>query len=55
MFGDGKICQCNPIAESDLATYIINCIDDESKWNRILNIGGPDKGLTMREQGGFYI
>lgn len=51
MFGDGKICQCNPIAESDLATYMINCIDDSSKWNKILNLGGPDDGMTMKKQG----
>ena len=51
MFGDGEICQCNPIAESDLATYMLNCVDDPSKWNKVLNIGGPDKGMTMKEQG----
>lgn len=50
MFDDGKICKCNPIAESDLASYILDCIDDSNKWNRILNIGGPDEGLTMKEQ-----
>lgn len=51
MFGNGEICKCNPIAESDLATYMINCIDDKSKWNKILNIGGPDEGMTMKKQG----
>ncbi len=40
MFGDGEICKCNPIAESDLATYMINCIDDKTKWNKILDLGG---------------
>jgi len=53
MFGDGEICQCNPIAEQDLATYMINCIDDQSKWNKILNLGGPDDGMTMKQQGKF--
>lgn len=51
MFGDGKICQCNPIAEQDLAAFMINCIEDSSKWNRILEIGGPDEGMTMKAQG----
>lgn len=51
MFGDGGICKCNPIAETDLAEYIINCIEDDSKWNKILDLGGPDEGLTMRQQG----
>ena len=27
MFGDGEICKCNPIAESDLAAYMLDCID----------------------------
>ena len=51
MFGDGEICKCNPIAETDLAEYMINCIEDESKWNKILDLGGPDEGMTMKEQG----
>lgn len=51
MFGDGKICKCNPIAEADLAAYMINCIEQPDKWNQILNIGGPDNGMTMKEQG----
>jgi divinyl chlorophyllide a 8-vinyl-reductase len=51
MFGDGEICKCNPIAERDLATYILNCVDDHSKHNRILNLGGPDAGMSMKEQG----
>eukprot|EP01036_Dinobryon_divergens_P026203 gene26203-34824_t len=36
MFGNGEICKCNPIAESDLATYIVNCIEEKEKWNKIL-------------------
>jgi divinyl chlorophyllide a 8-vinyl-reductase len=51
MFGDGQICKCNPIAEQDLAAYMLNCIDDSSKWNQILDLGGPDEGMTMLEQG----
>lgn len=51
MFGDGKVTRCNPMAESDLATYLINCVWDKSKENQILNIGGPDEPLTMKKQG----
>jgi len=29
MFDDGEICKCNPIAESDLAVYMLNCLDEE--------------------------
>eukprot|EP00596_Hydrurales_sp_CCMP1899_P010365 CAMPEP_0119042028 /NCGR_PEP_ID=MMETSP1177-20130426/14302_1 /TAXON_ID=2985 /ORGANISM="Ochromonas sp, Strain CCMP1899" /LENGTH=342 /DNA_ID=CAMNT_0007008531 /DNA_START=188 /DNA_END=1216 /DNA_ORIENTATION=+ len=51
MFGDGTMCKCNPIAESDLATYMINCIEEPDKWNRIMDIGGPDEGMSMKQQG----
>lgn len=51
MFGDGEICKCNPIAESDLAAFMVNCIDDESKWNKAIDLGGPDDGMTMKQQG----
>jgi len=50
-FGDGTMCKCNPIAESDLAEYMVNCIEDPSKRNKILDLGGPDDGLTMKQQG----
>jgi len=43
--------RCNPISETDLADYMLNCIDDTTKWNQILNIGGPDEGMTFKEQG----
>jgi len=32
MFGDGEICRCNPIAESDLAAYMLDCIDGEEAF-----------------------
>jgi hypothetical protein len=43
--------RCNPISETDLATYMLNCVEDQSKWNKVLNIGGPDEGMTMKQQG----
>ena len=51
MFGDGRICKCNPIAENDLAAYMLNCVEEKDKWNKILDLGGPDDGMTMEEQG----
>ncbi|CAM9453431.1 unnamed protein product [Ascophyllum nodosum] len=51
VFGDGNMCKCNPIAEADLAVYLVDCLTDESKRNMVLNIGGPDDGLTMMDQG----
>ncbi len=51
MFGNGEICKCNPISETDLANFMLSCIEDKSKWNSILNVGGPDEGMTMKQQG----
>jgi divinyl chlorophyllide a 8-vinyl-reductase len=51
MFGDGEVTRCNPIAEADLATYLVDCITDESRKNKVLNLGGPDEPLTMKKQG----
>ncbi|VEU40411.1 unnamed protein product [Pseudo-nitzschia multistriata] len=51
MFGDGKVTRCNPIAEADLATYLVDSITDESRLNRNIDLGGPDEPLTMLKQG----
>jgi divinyl chlorophyllide a 8-vinyl-reductase len=47
-------CRCNPIAETDLAAFLVNTIDrdrDPACFNKVLNIGGPDQGMTMKQQG----
>jgi divinyl chlorophyllide a 8-vinyl-reductase len=51
MFGDGEVTRCNPISEADLATYMIDCIKDRSRLNKIINLGGPDEPLTKKRQG----
>ncbi|GMP76756.1 hypothetical protein CsSME_00033300 [Camellia sinensis var. sinensis] len=51
MFGDGKLCACKPISESDLASFIADCVLSQDKFNRVLPIGGPGKALTPLEQG----
>lgn len=51
MFGDGKLCACKPISESDLASFIVDCVLSEDKINQVLPIGGPGKALTPLEQG----
>jgi divinyl chlorophyllide a 8-vinyl-reductase len=51
MFGDGEVTRCNPIAEADLATYLIDSISDKSRKNKVINLGGPDEPLTMKKQG----
>ena len=34
----------------DLASFIVNCVSDESKVNQMLPIGGPGKAYTPKEQ-----
>lgn len=51
IFGDGQLNACKPISDDDLAAYLTSCLDDATRWNRILPIGGPGKALTPREQG----
>lgn len=51
LFGDGMLTACKPISDGDLADYIAGCLEDESRWNRILPIGGPGEAITPRQQG----
>ncbi len=51
MFGDGEVTRCNPIAEADLATYLIDCNTLGERKNKIIDLGGPDEPLTMKKQG----
>ncbi|XP_018840609.1 divinyl chlorophyllide a 8-vinyl-reductase, chloroplastic [Juglans regia] len=51
MFGDGKLCACKPISESDLASFIADCVLSKDMINQVLPIGGPGKALTPLEQG----
>lgn len=49
--GAGKCATCNPISEPDLAAALVDTISDKSKENALWNLGGPDEGLSMRQQG----
>jgi divinyl chlorophyllide a 8-vinyl-reductase len=51
VFGDGTLTACKPISDADLAEYLADCLDEESRWNRILPIGGPGDAITPRQQG----
>ena len=51
VFGDGTLTACKPIADEDLADYLAGCLDDESRWRRVLPIGGPGDAITPRQQG----
>jgi len=51
LFGDGALTACKPISDSDLATFLANCVHDADQHNRVLPIGGPGDAITPREQG----
>jgi divinyl chlorophyllide a 8-vinyl-reductase len=51
VFGDGTLTACKPIGDDDLADYIAGCLDEPSRHNRVLPIGGPGPAITPRQQG----
>jgi divinyl chlorophyllide a 8-vinyl-reductase len=51
VFGDGALTACKPIGDDDLARYLADCIDDASRRDQVLPIGGPGPAITPRDQG----
>jgi divinyl chlorophyllide a 8-vinyl-reductase len=51
VFGDGTLTACKPISDDDLADYLAGCLDEESRRNRVLPIGGPGNAVTPWQQG----
>jgi divinyl chlorophyllide a 8-vinyl-reductase len=51
IFGDGQLTACKPISDDDLGDYLAGCLDDPTRHNRVLPIGGPGPAITPREQG----
>jgi len=51
VFGDGTLTACKPISDGDLGAYIAGCLDDASRHDRVLPIGGPGQAITPRQQG----
>jgi divinyl chlorophyllide a 8-vinyl-reductase len=51
LFGNGTLTACKPISDRDLGRYIAACLDDTSRHNRVLPIGGPGEAITPRQQG----
>ncbi len=51
VFGDGTLTSCKPISDDDLAAFLADCLDDPTRQNRVLPIGGPGEALTPRQQG----
>ncbi len=51
LFGDGEGTACKPISDGDLARFLVGCLEDPERRNRILPIGGPGPAITPRRQG----
>lgn len=51
VFGDGRATACKPISEADLASFLVDCLEDPVLANRILPVGGPGPAITPQEQG----
>jgi divinyl chlorophyllide a 8-vinyl-reductase len=51
LFGDGAVTRCNPIAECELAEFMLDSLTNPDKCNKILNVGGPDEPLTNKMLG----
>jgi divinyl chlorophyllide a 8-vinyl-reductase len=53
VFGDGRLTACKPISDRDMAIYLADCLEDESRWCRVLPIGGPGAAITPLQQGEY--
>ncbi len=51
LFGDGRATACKPVSDTDLATYLADCVGNADRINHILPIGGPGPAITPRQQG----
>jgi divinyl chlorophyllide a 8-vinyl-reductase len=51
VFGDGCLTACKPLSDRDLAEYLADCLEESSRRNRVLPIGGPGEAITPRQQG----
>ena len=50
VFGSGRQTACKPISDRDLACFLVACLTDQDKRNRILPIGGPGPAITPVDQ-----
>lgn len=51
VFGDGTLTACKPISDTDLGTFLADCLCDPRRHNKILPIGGPGDAITPKQQG----
>ena len=51
IFGDGALTACKPISDADLGAFLVECLDNPARRNRVLPVGGPGPAITPRQQG----
>lgn len=51
VFGDGKLTACKPISEGDLARFLADCLEDPTREDVVLPVGGPGPAITPLRQG----
>jgi divinyl chlorophyllide a 8-vinyl-reductase len=50
VFGDGRLTATKPISDDDLARYLVECLSDAARRDKILPIGGPGPAITPLDQ-----
>lgn len=50
VFGDGTLTACKPIAQEDLAEYLVECLHCPQRFNKTLAVGGPGPALSPLQQ-----
>ena len=50
VFGNGQLTACKPISDADLGAFIAGCVDDPTRANAVLPIGGPGPAISPMDQ-----
>ncbi len=50
VFGNGELTACKPISDSDLAAFLVGCLDRADRSCRILPVGGPGPAVRPMDQ-----
>lgn len=51
LFGTGELTSRKPISDNDVAQYLVNCLADFRRQNKVLPIRGPKPAITPKRQG----
>jgi len=51
LFGNGELTACKPISDDDLGDYLAECINDTTRHNKVLPLGGPGPAISPLQQG----